>query len=74
MNEKLLTHKPTHRVALRDKGINSVMGLKKKGEHKLLNTICPFKSSFSHRNVMRLRHECFCVSREPAERRGSVRK
>lgn len=29
MNEKLLTHKPTH-CFLRDEGINSVMGLKKK--------------------------------------------
>lgn len=29
MNEKLLTHRPTHRVAFRERGINSVMGLKK---------------------------------------------
>lgn len=46
MNEKLLTHKPTHRVASRDKGINSVMGFKKKqhGEHK--HYICPFRVLF----------------------------
>lgn len=51
MNEKVLTHKPTHRVALRDKGINSVMGFKKTnrhGEHKLINTISTLSGVLFH--------------------------
>lgn len=55
MNEKLLTHKPTHRVALRDKGINSVMGLQKQyDEPKLINTLRPLRTSSSRRNPVRL--------------------
>lgn len=65
MNKKLLTHKPTHRVALRDEGINSVMGFKKKKrhrEHKLLNTIfCPFQSFHTEIWCDCQADECFCV-------------
>lgn len=50
MNEKLLTHKPTH-CFLRDEGINSVMGLKKKkqqhGENK--HYFLPFQEFFTQK-------------------------
>lgn len=54
MNEKLLTHRPTHRVAFRERGIDSVMGLRKTRRTQTDRHYVAFTAPPSHRHPVRL--------------------